>query len=441
MLLNRESLRDRVILLVGHARMTATTKAFDEVIHRISRFLLMQLVVNGTYGLALAAGLLVLGVRYALLWGLLAAVLRYIPYVGAWIAATPPVLVSMAMTDGWMHPLMIVGWIVVLELVSNNVMEPLLYGHSIGVSPVALLVAATFWAFLWGPIGLVLSSPLTVCLVVLGKFVPRLQFIDTLMGDQPALAPHERFYQRLLARDQDEALHIALAQARGMPAKEVFDQLVVPALSLFRRDQEHEALTEADELFILRGVHEIVDELTEHAKLPVVPDASPVSADPNASRRVRLLMCPADGRTDEMGLEMLRHLMDKNRWDVQVMNDDVLAAELVDAVVDKHVPVVCIASIPPGALAHTRYLCKRLRSYHQGVRIVVGRWGSHGDAKLIEEQLRAAGADHVDHSLLETSQHLESWWSLLTERDDTSHGTSHGESDAAIEPRNPTRAK
>ncbi len=187
MLFHRESLRDRVILLVGHARMTATTKAFDEAIHRISRFLVMQLVVNGTYGLALAAGLVVLGIRYALLWGLLAAVLRYIPYVGAWIAATPPVLVSMAMTDGWAHPLMVIGLIVVLELLSNNVMEPLLYGRSIGVSPVALLVAATFWAFLWGPIGLVLSSPLTVCLVVLGKFVPQLQFIDILMGDKPAL--------------------------------------------------------------------------------------------------------------------------------------------------------------------------------------------------------------------------------------------------------------
>ncbi len=201
-----------------------------------------------------------------------------------------------------------------------------------------------------------------------------------------------------------------------MPAKEVFDGLIVPALSLFRRDQAHDELTDADEQFILRGVHEIVDELTEHAKLPSPIHADVAVADSTVPRRVRLVMCPADGKTDEMGLDMLRHMMDKERWDVQVMNDDVLAAELVDAVVDEGVPVVCIASIPPGAFAHTRYLCKRLRSFHSDVRIVVGCWGTHGDAQVIDEQLRAAGADHVDHTLLETSQHLDSWWSLLMER-------------------------
>ncbi|MEX2112875.1 MAG: AI-2E family transporter [Pirellulales bacterium] len=419
MLLNRESMRDRLIRLIGHGHMTATTKAFDEAIHRISRFLLMQMVVNGTYGLALSVGLMLLGVHYALLWGLLAAVLRYIPYLGAWIAAIPPVLISMAMTDGWSHPLMVVGWIVVLELVSNNIMEPLLYGHSIGVSAVALLVAAAFWAFLWGPVGLVLSSPLTVCLVVLGKYVPRLGFIDILLGDKPALEPHQSFYQRLLARDSDEARHIALAQVRSGPAQEVFDRLIVPALSYFRRDLDHNDLTERDEQSILRAVREIVDELSEHLQADADKAALPSADEEAPPRRVRLLLCAAEGKVDELALELLRHTIDGKRWDVLAAGDDMLAAELVAAVVDEQVPVVCIASIPPGGLAHTRYLCKRLRSYHSAVKILVGRWGSHGDPKLIDEQLRDAGADMVDHTLLETCKHLDSWWNVLVSTGET----------------------
>ncbi len=412
MLMNRERMRDRLIRLIGHGRMTATTKAFEEAVHRISRFLLMQLVVNGTYGLALAGGLLLLGVRYALLWGLLAAVLRYIPYLGAWIAAAPPVLISMAMSDGWSDPLLVIGWIVILELLSNNFMEPLLYGHSIGVSTVALLVAAAFWAFLWGPVGLILSSPLTVCLVVLGKYVPTLEFVDVLMGDKPALLPYESFYQRLLARDPDEARHIALAQVREGPPREVFDRLIVPALVYFRRDMEHNELTEHDEQFIRRAVHEIVDELSEHLQ-PTGDDVQPPLDAAPSPRRVRLLLCPAEGKTDELALEMLRHSIDEKRWDVQVVGEDVLSAELIETVVDEHVAVVCIASIPPGSLAHTRYLCKRLRSYHSAVKILVGRWGARGDAKSMEEQLRAAGADAVDSTLLETSKRLTSYRSML----------------------------
>ena len=261
MLLNRENLRDRLIRLIGHGRLTATTKAFDEAVSRISRFLLMQLVVNSTYGMALSLGLLILGVPYALFWGLLAAVLRYIPYLGAWIAAIPPVLISFVMSEGWTQPMLVVGWIVSIELVSNNVVEPKLYGHSIGVSEVALLVAAAFWAFLWGPIGLVLSSPLTVCLVVLGKYVPALEFLDVLLGDKPALQPHETFYQRLLARDKEEAAQVAAAQAKALSPRQVYNALIMPALSYFRHDCDHNELSEADQQFILTATREIVDDL------------------------------------------------------------------------------------------------------------------------------------------------------------------------------------
>jgi predicted PurR-regulated permease PerM len=416
MLIHRERLRDRLIHLIGHGRLTATTKAFDEAVQRISRFLLMQLVVNGTYGLALAAGLLVLGVEFALLWGLLAAVLRYIPYVGAWIAAIPPVLVSFVMSEGWTQPMMVVAWIVIIELVSNNIVEPLLYGHSMGVSEVALLVAAAFWAFLWGPIGLVLSSPLTVCLVILGKYVPPLKFIDILLGDQPGLKPHESFYQRLLARDQDEARQIALAQLQAGPPELVFDRLVGPALSYFKRDLEHDLLTEQDRQFVLKASREIVDELGERLH-PASEDTAEEAVEVRrVSPRVRILACPADGGADEVAIEMLRQLLSPARWDVQAAGDDVLAGELLESVSSRHVPLVCIGSLRPGGLAHSRYFCKRLRSHWSDVKIVVGRWGTSPESDAVVEQLRAAGADQVEWTLADTAKHLEAWWLVLTER-------------------------
>ena len=217
MLLKRERLRNRLIRLVGHSRITVTTKAVDDAGQRISRFLLMQLIINGSFGLVLAIGLFVIQVPHALLWGFLAAILRYVPYLGSWITAAVLVALSLAMFPGWVQPILVLGFIVVLELVTANILEPRLFGHSIGVSEVALLVAAAFWAFLWGPIGLVLSSPLTVCLVVLGKYVPQLEFLDVILGDERSLSADISYYQRLLARDQDEAAQLVLTQAKTFP--------------------------------------------------------------------------------------------------------------------------------------------------------------------------------------------------------------------------------
>ena len=215
MLLKREDLRNRLIRLVSHGQITVMTKALDDAGQRISRFLLMQLIVNATVGMSVGLGLLAIGVQYPFLWGFVAAVFRYIPYIGIWIAALPPILLSLAMFEGWGQPLLVMGLFLAIELLASNVAEPRLYGHSIGVSEVALLVAAAFWAFLWGPIGLILSSPLTVCLVVMGKYVPQLKFLDVLLGDEPPLDAHVTFYQRLLARDQDEATQLVMAQAKA----------------------------------------------------------------------------------------------------------------------------------------------------------------------------------------------------------------------------------
>ena len=217
MLLKREDLRNRLIRVVSRGQITVMTKALDDAGQRISRFLLMQLIVNAMVGLSVGLGLLAIGVEYAFLWGFLAGVFRYIPYVGVWIAALPPIILSLAMFQGWVQPLLVLGLFLTIELLASNVFEPRLYGRSIGVSEVALLVAAALWTFLWGPIGLVLSSPLTVCLVVLGKYVPQLKFLDVLLGDEAPLDAHVTFYQRLLARDQDEATQLILRRPRPLP--------------------------------------------------------------------------------------------------------------------------------------------------------------------------------------------------------------------------------
>ncbi len=219
MLLERRELRDRLILLIGYRRMTATTRALDEAGARISRYLLVQSIINGSFGVAVGFGLFLIGVPYAVTWGSLAAALRFIPYLGAFVAMLLPLALSLAVFPGWLQPALVVGLFLVLELITGSVMEPWLYGQSAGVSQVALLIALTFWTWLWGPAGLLMATPLTVCLIVLGKHLPALGFIVVLMGDRPVIEAKARYYQRLLARDQDEAIDIVEAYVRDRRAR------------------------------------------------------------------------------------------------------------------------------------------------------------------------------------------------------------------------------
>jgi hypothetical protein len=417
MLLKREDLRNRFIRLAGRGRMTVTTKAVDEAGARISRYLLMQVIVNGTYGLAWGAGLALIGVDYALLWGFLAAVLRYVPYIGAPVAAVLPLALSVVQFEGWTQPLLVAGLLLVIEVVSNNVMEPWLYGQSIGVSEVALLIAATFWAFLWGPIGLVLSGPLTVCLAVLGRYVPPLEFFDVLLSDEPALAPDVSYYQRLLARDQDEAALIVRAAAGAAPPERLYDDLLVPALTYARRDRERDELEERDEHFILQATREVLEDLGERqasgAAEQAAAEPAGTSAVESTGPKVRVLGCPARDDMDQLALEMLRQLLDPARWEVEVVPTPTLSGELLSMVQEKAPAVLCVGALPPGGLAHTRYLCKRLRARFPAAKIVVGRWGLKGNVDENRDQLREAGADQVDTTLLDTQGHLTTWLPVL----------------------------
>ncbi len=415
MLLEREALRNRLIRLVGDGRMTAATKAMDDAGGRISRYLLIQLAVNGSYGLVWGLGLYLIGVEYAVLWGFLAAVLRYVPYVGAPLGALLPITLSLAQFPGWWQPLAVIAFFLFLELFSNNGVEPWLYGQSIGVSPVAMLVAAAFWAFLWGPIGLVLSGPLTVCLVVLGKHAPGFEFFVVLLGDEPALAPEVSYYQRLLARDQDEATQLVLKQAKVYPPEQVYDDLLVQALIHTRRDREAGELSNDDEEFVLQATHEMLEDLGERRStiLPATAEEPSAGGVPAVPSRVRILACPARDRADRLALEMLCQLLNPAEWDVEVTALETLTSELVAQVTEEGAALICIGALPPGGLSHTRYLCKRLRARHPQLKIIVGRWGLKDDVDANREQLQEVGADRMATTLLETRKQLNEWLPVL----------------------------
>lgn len=406
MLLERRELRDRLILLIGYRRMTATTRALDEAGARISRYLLMQSIINGSFGVAVGLGLFLIGVPYAVIWGSLAAALRFIPYVGSSVAAVLALALSLAVFPGWLQPALVVGLFLVLDLVIM-VIEPWLYGQSAGVSQVALLIAVIFWTWLWGPVGLLLATPLTVCLVVLGKHLPALGFIVVLLGDRPVIEAKARYYQRLLARDQDEAADIVEAYVNEDGRESVYDAVLLPALYYAKQDRDRGLLTEGDAQFVGQATREILDDLAHDASAPPERDTGDLSvSDPGADTRVQIVGCPARDEADALALEMVRHLLDPARYRIEMIGASMLTAEVV-AWVDLHRPaLLCIGAVAPGGLSQARHLCKRLRSQCPELKIVVGRWGLHDEKDLDRQHLLAAGADHVETTVLDTQRTL-----------------------------------
>ena len=409
MLIQREDLRNRLIRLVGYGRLTVTTRALEEAGQRISRYLLMQTIINCSFGLAVGFALYLIGVPYAVLWGFFAVVLRFIPYVGPSAVAIMPSALSLAVFEGWLWPILVVGIFVALELSCNMILELLLYAESAGVSGVGLLVALAFWTWLWGPIGLVLATPLTVCVVVLCKYVPRMDFIGVLISDQPAMESNISYYQRLLAMDQAEAAEIVEEHLKIHPQEQIFDEVLIPALNYARRDRELGRLTEDGEQFVFRATREILEdlnslkpqsssELSDSSKTTTTDGNSPVILP-----KVPILGCPALDEADELALLMFRQLLDSTRYEFEIMSDAMLTAEVVARIREKSPAMICIAALPPGGLAQTRYLCKRLRARFPDLKIAVGRWGIGSEDS---NSILLAGADKVGTTMIETREQM-----------------------------------
>lgn len=409
-LLERRDLRDRLIGLFGHGRLTVTTKAFDEASTRVSRQLLMQSLVNGIYGIAAGLGLYFLGVPYPLVWGALGAALRFIPYVGPVLGAGAPIVVSLAALPGWTDSLWVIGLFVVLELFTNLVLETVLYAGAAGVSQVALLISLAFWTWLWGPLGLLMATPLTVCFVVLGKHVPGLAFVGTLMADAPALAPEYGYYQRLLARDPGEAVDLIERHIKNEPWGTVYDALLLPALNYAERDRLERRLSVDEEAAVIELTRELLSDVTESLRRlkPPPPTTESLEAFPLPGPRepLRVLGYATNGAADEVALTMLAHALDGLPIVVETTNTRLLASELVSLARTQNVSVVCLADLPPSPLSKSRYLVKRLHEALPNLRILVGRWGPAALADESTQALRDAGATLVATTLVETRTYL-----------------------------------
>ncbi|WP_158743724.1 AI-2E family transporter [Acidisphaera sp. L21] len=417
-LLQQDDLRDRLIRLFGSSDLHRTTLALDDAGRRLSRYFLTQLAINAGFGCVICAGLLVIGVPNPVLWGIMGAMLRFVPYVGSWLAGLLPIALASAVDPGWSMALWTIALYGVVELTVGQVVEPFIYGHSTGLSPLSVVVAAIFWSWLWGPIGLILSTPLTLCLVVLGRHVPRLEFLDVILGDSPALTPVESFYQRILANDADEALEQAEQLLRERSLSSYYDEVVLQGLRLAAVDVDRGLLPTDRAQDVVKTVLELVSDLESHedrdqptgpaedspvappereTRLPHRPVAGP---DFDKGEGFPVLCIAGRGPLDEAAAAMLAQLLRKHGLAAKAAPHTAVARSQIAGLEASAIAMVCICYIEvSGSPTHLRYLMRRLRQQVPGVPVLIGLWPS-SEAILHDDRLRAAiGADVTSDSL------------------------------------------
>jgi hypothetical protein len=405
-LLQREDLRDRLIRLAGVRDLQRTTKALDDAAMRVSRYLLMQTIVNTSYAVPIGIGLWLIGVPNPILWGMLAMLLRFVPYIGPIIAALFPLALSVAVDPGWTMLAWTAALFVTVELIINNLVEPWLYGSSTGLSALAIILAATFWTWLWGPIGLLLSTPLTSCVVVLGRHVPQLQFLDIAFGNRPVLAPEERFYQRMLAGNPVEAAHHAEEFLKEKPLSAYYDEVAIRGLALAQYDFQDGALDEGRTTTIKETIDELVDDLSDHNDLQ--PKAKQDNAEEAVSDRPRVLdpethapgwrdrpvLCVSSrGDLDEAAAVLLAQLLEKHDIGARVLSCRATAPERLRSLDTTGVAMVCVSYLDSQGLTHARYLVRRLRRKLPEAKILVGFWTMTAEDASRRDPIEGTGAD------------------------------------------------
>ena len=408
-LLQREDLRNRLIKLAGSHDLQKTTAALDDAARRLSRLFLTQLALNSAFGLVIGTGLWLIGVPSAALWGILAAVLRFVPYIGALISAVFPMALAAAVDPGWTTLLLTAALFLIVEPIVGHVIEPMLYGHSTGLSPIAVVLSATFWTSLWGPIGLVLATPLTICLVVLGRHVERLQFLDVMFGDRPALSPPEIFYQRMLAGDPTEALDKAEEFLKERPLSTYYDDVALKGLKLAAADVARGSLDAAGTEKIKAVTKELVDDLDDQDD-STEPSATTQDAEAAAAVETveeetpdlpvlkkeelalewqadKPVLCIAGrGPLDEAAGAMLAQLLEKHGIGARI--EGTKALSMSNVVPTDGVAMVCLSYLDTTSPAHMRYMTRRARRKWPDARILIGCWLAEGDAASLAATLK-----------------------------------------------------
>jgi predicted PurR-regulated permease PerM/methylmalonyl-CoA mutase cobalamin-binding subunit len=417
MLLKREDLRGRLIRLVGQGRISTTTRAMEDAGRRVSRYLSTQFLVNTCYGICVAIGLQFIGVPNAALWGVLAGVLRFIPYVGPWAGALLPVVLSFAISSSWFTPLMTISLFIVLEAIVSNVVEPWLYGANTGVSPIALIISAVFWTWLWGPVGLVLSTPLTVCLAVIGRHVPRLEFLGTLLSEDQALAPHEEFYHRLLSFSTDTAEEFATKYLETESLTSFYDKVLIPAIAAVEIDAHSGSLVAEQRTSALQRIHEIIDDFSGWEASGNDKDEQKSDDVIGVAPRIgsRVLCLPAGAYRDELAGEMLAQLLRKQGFEAENLPARLKDEELIDRTLEIQPECICVSVLPPTSIAQARHLCSAIRERFGSVTILLGAWSGRFDAEKLRERLRAKQVSDVAVSLADAVQRVSKMSAAITD--------------------------
>lgn len=382
MLIRREDLRNRLISLMGQGNVTSTTRAMEEVNKRISRYLLGQVILNGTFGLLFGIGLLSLQVKYALLWGLLAAVLRFVPGLGTWMAAVIPVVISLA-TDGWWQPISVLILTAVLGIVFNYIIEPIIVSKRTGLSIVSLVIMAAFWTWLWGLPGLILATPVSVCLLVVGSHIPVFHFLYVMLAEETVLDIELSFYQRLLADDEDEAASLLESYLRENTREELCSKVILPAMVHAQSDVTHQLLSVDEMARMIRMTERLAEQV-----MPLEESKAGHEEHSPASKTI-LLGCASHDQREELALNLFGYLLPAEAGKLEVVGDRVTVGEIVQEVRELKPTVVCIVSLMPRGMAQPRLRCKRLRSAFPDLPIILAIWGvapeQEKDTKLIED--------------------------------------------------------
>ncbi len=383
MLAQWDDLRDRLLRLLGQGHLSVTTQALEEASRRVSRYLSMQLLVNAIVGAALCIGLYAVGVPNAPLFGVLAVLLRFVPYIGIWIAAALPLLTAFATTAGFVPIALTLGLFVVVEIIAAYVLEPWLYGSGTGLSPIGVLISFVFWGWLWGGVGLLLATPLMVCLLVAGRYIPQLEPLNVIFSDEHALPDSARLYHRLLALDTDEADRIVeISRKQHGTAAALYDRVLTPALALSERDRDADALTEERRRVVYDSLESYVED-----------------AEPRESRvplRPRVLCVAAHDTADHLTALMAAHALRDAFVDAAALPHPGDSAETLAHVTENEPDIVVIASLPPLAMGHARECCQKLRARSPQLRIVIGTWKPDGTVSpATASRLAAVGADRI----------------------------------------------
>ena len=419
-LLQREDLRDRFIRLFGTGDLHRTTIALDDAAQRLSRYFLTQLAVNAGFGLAIGVGLYLIGIPNPALWGMLSGLLRFVPYIGIYISAVFPIALAAAVEPGWSTAIWTIALYIGIDLVVSQAAEPMLYGHGTGLSPLAVIVAAVFWSWLWGPIGLLLSTPLTLCMVVLGRHIERLEFLDTLLGNRPALTPVESFYQRTLAGDVDEVQENTETFLKDHPLPSDYDEVVIPALRLAAIDTERGTLTVEQLQAVNNTVSELLAELaTQEDDADASPPgeaeqtkssdqesealATPGERAPSLPPKTPILCVAGKGSLDELASRMLAQLLHRRGLGARIVAFEAASRGGVASLDLSEIALVCITYVEIfGTPPHLRYLIRRLRGKLPTAPFLVGFWAPEAGVARDAEARALIGADYYSTCLQET---------------------------------------